>query len=122
MSLGEYVGLCIAAWIVGVIVVNAISMLLGAAYAEATVSVLIGFWLGKAATKNKHRGWASIIAFPIITLVAGLLGTSIGLALVSQNPGSTNFSVLIALAIAFGLSYAPFAFLIRDRSPQRANQ
>lgn len=120
MSLGAYIGLCIVSWVIGVILANGISMLLGAAYAEATAPVLIGFWIAKIVAKNKCRDWRSIVAFPVITLIAGLLGTSIGMALASQNPGSQNFSGLIVLAIAFGSGYILFALLIRDRSAQNS--
>lgn len=111
MHLAAYLGLCFCAWVVGAIVANGVSILMGAAYAEATAATIIGFWIGKAVLKNKRRDWTSIVAFPAITFVAGLLGSVIGQVLVSQNPGSVNLSAIISLVVAFGLSCGLFAVL-----------
>lgn len=111
MHLAAYLGLCFGAWLVGALVANGVSILMGAAYAEATAATIIGFWVGKAVLKNKRRDWGGIIAFPVITFIAGLLGSVIGQVLVSQNPGSMNYSALISLVVAFGLSCALFAVL-----------
>jgi C4-dicarboxylate transporter len=78
MHIAAYLGLCFGAWLVGVLVASGVSILMGAAYAEATAATIIGFWVGKAVLRNKRRDWSSIIAFPVITFVAGLLGSAIG--------------------------------------------
>ncbi len=106
-----YFGLCIAAWLVGLVAAHDISMLIGGDYAEATIPVIIGFWAGKLALKNKSRDLGGIVAFPIVTLVSSILGYGFGNVLVLQNSGSTNFSALISMAISFVLSCALF-FLI----------
>lgn len=111
MHIAAYIGLCIVTWIAGAVVANGISMLIGSVYAEATVPVIIGFWVGKIVLKNKHRDWESIIAFPIINLIAALLGSASSYAFASQNPESTNFSALIILVISFALSCGLFALL-----------
>lgn len=116
MHLAAYLGLCFCAWVVGAIVARGVSILMGAAYAEATAATIIGFWVGKAVLKNKRRDWISIVAFPVITFVAGLLGSAIGQVLVSQNPGSVNLSVAISLVVAFGLSCGLFAVLKSSHS------
>lgn len=117
MSLGKFLGLCVAAWIVGVIIANSVSILMGSAYAEATAPTIIGFWGAKAALKNKRRAWSSIIAFPVITLLAGFLGTTLGLSFASHNPESTNYSALISACVAFALSLGLFALLPKDLVP-----
>lgn len=111
MHLAAYLGLCFCAWVVGAIVANGVSILMGAAYAEATAATIIGFWVGKAVLKNKRRDWVSVFAFPAITFIAGLLGSVSGQVLVSQNPGSMNLSAIISLVVAFGLSCGLFAAL-----------
>lgn len=108
MHIAAYIGLCIVTWIAGAVVANGISILMGSLYAEATVPVIIGFWVGKIVLKNKHRDWESIIAFPIINLIAALLGSASSYAFTPLNPGNT---ALIILVISFALSCGLFALL-----------
>lgn len=116
MSIAAYLGLCFCAWAVGAIVANGVSILMSDAYTNATVATIIGFWVGKAVLKNKRRDWTSIVAFPAITFVAGLLGSVIGQVLVSQNPDSMNLSAIISFVVAFGLSFGLFAVLKSSHS------
>jgi hypothetical protein len=122
MSRGVYVGLCFFSWLVGVIAANVISPLLGSAYAEATIAVVIAFWCAKYFAKDSHRGWSSIAMLPIITVASGLLGASLGTVLSAQAPEGPKPTALVALAVAFVLSYAFFSvrkrFGMANRIPQ----
>lgn len=111
MHLAAYLGLCIGAWIVGAVVANGISILMGSIYAEATVPTIIGFWLGKVVLKNKRRDWGGIVAFPITAFLAAIFGSALGGALASHNSGSMNYASLICLIIAFALSCGLFGVL-----------
>lgn len=111
MHLAAYLGLCFVAWVVGAAVANGISILMGGAYAEATVSTVIGFWLGKVVLKNKHRDWGGIVAFPIINFLAAIFSSTLGSTSGSHNPGSLNYVPLIILIIAFALSCVLFVVL-----------
>lgn len=111
MHLAAYFGLCFVAWIVGAVVANGISTLMGSAYAESTIPTIIGFWLGKVVLKNKRRDWGGIIAFPIINLLAAVLGSASGGTFVSPDSGGLNYTPLIILIIAFTLSCGLFAVL-----------
>ncbi|GHU07457.1 hypothetical protein AGMMS50225_04410 [Betaproteobacteria bacterium] len=121
MSHGAYMGLCIVSWVVGAFVASGFSPLLATFYAEATVPVIFGFWVGKALAGNKGSDWKGIIVFPVICLVAGLFSHAIGDTLAQQNPGSPNMSAGIALAVASCLSYVFFVFIIRERSAEKLN-
>ncbi len=121
MHIAAYIGLFIVIWIAGAVVANGISMQMGRVYAEATAPVIIGFWVGKIVLRNKRRDWASIIAFPIINLIAALLGSASGYAFASQNPESTNFSALIILVISFALSCGLFAMFNVKHSAEQEN-
>lgn len=116
MHLAAYLGLCFGAWLVGAIVAYVISFPMGNIYARATAATVIGFWLGKVVLRNKRRHWSGVVAFPIITFIAALIGWSLGLALVSQNPRSVNYSAFISLAIAFALSCGLFAISNIERA------
>lgn len=116
MHVAAYLGLFFGAWIVGAIVTNVISIPLGNAYAEATVPTAIGFWLGKVVLKNKQRDLVGIVAFPIFSFLAGLIGTVSVSALASPNAESMSYSALISLGIAFALSCGLFAVLNNKRA------
>lgn len=113
MHIAVYLGLCFAAWIIGVTLANVISVSMGGIYAEATVSVVIGFWAGKIALKNKRRDWGGIVAFPIINFIAALLGFSLG------HSSESSTTMLICLAIAFMLSCGLFAMLNKKNTVPR---
>ena len=108
MHIAAFLGLCFVGWSVGAFVANGISVNMGNVYAEATFSVLIGYWLGKAIVKYKQRDFASILAFPIINLIAGLLGYSLSYAVAPQSHGTKG---LLTVGVAFCLSIALFAIL-----------
>ena len=108
-----YFGLCIVAWVVGVVIANGISELIGNFYAEATIPVIIGFWAGKIVLNNKRRDFVSIAALPIINLIAAF-GFIFGHALALQNPESTDFSLLICLIVSFVLSCALFTLINKN--------
>jgi hypothetical protein len=123
MSRGMYIGLCFVSWLVGVIVANVVSPLLGTAYAEASIAVIVAFWFAKYVAKDNHREWSSIVAFPIITFASGLLGAVIGTALASQATDGPRPTALVAFAAAFVFAFAFFAVRKRFRTAgTRASQ
>lgn len=111
LTLGAYLGFLVAAWIIGVIVANIISPLYGSAYSEATVFVVIGFWAGKAVLKNKDRNWIGIASFPVIALIASLIGSSLGDVAELHSEKKISFSGLFVIVSAFLLSCGLFAVL-----------
>jgi len=105
MSLSVYLGLCFGAWVCGAVVTSTISLLLGGAYAKATVPTIIGMWIGKLLQKNTRRHWGGIVAFPIVTLCAALLGTALA------GPLNGSVFAMICLASATALSNGLFSLL-----------
>jgi hypothetical protein len=68
-TLPAYAGLCLAAWIVGLIVATLFSDRIGMSYARAFAPTLFGFGLGKILAKNNKRDLSSAIVFPILNLM-----------------------------------------------------
>ncbi len=104
MHIATYLGLLFLAWILGLVAANIVSQAMGLLYAEATFPVIIGFWLGKLALKNKRRDWVAVIVFPFIALVSTILGFVLGqaIATISQlDAGPAAGLSTIALAFAF---------------------
>jgi len=111
MHLAVYLTLYFAAWMVGAVVANSISAIMGMLYAEATASVVIGYWTGKRVVKNKQRDWIGIIGFPIINLIVAPIGV-----LAIETSDNTQVAVVISLIITFLFSCALFALLnIKNR-------
>ena len=116
MHLAAYIGLCFVAWIAGAAVANGVSITMGNVYAEATVPVIIGFWIGKRLMKNKIRQWVGIAAFPIVTFISAIVGHSMGYAFAAQSSSGVSYGALISLVIALVLSCALFAVLNTKRN------
>lgn len=89
---------------------------MGAAYAEATIPTVIGFWLGKVILKNKRRDWAAIIAFPVINFISGFTGTVVGQVLARETQEAMNYSAILSLAVSLALSLALFSMLKEKHS------